>query len=202
MKLLGSLTSPYVRKTRIVLAEKKIECELVIDNGGPDGSGLAEHNPLCRIPVLLLEDGGSLFDSRVIVEYLDNLAPNNRLIPPTGRERTLIRRWEALCDGICDAAAATVMENRRPDGERSQSWIDRQRKVIDFSLAACASDLGEQAWCHGTAITLADIALGVTLGYLLFRFPDIDWRTQYPNLAKFYDKLMQRASFADTVPQG
>ncbi|MDP1654180.1 MAG: glutathione S-transferase N-terminal domain-containing protein [Rhodocyclaceae bacterium] len=202
MKLLGSLTSPYVRKTRIVLAEKKIDCELVIDNGGPDGSGLAEHNPLCRIPVLVLEDGGSLFDSRVIVEYLDNLAPNNRLIPPPGRERTLIRRWEALCDGICDAATSAVMESRRPDGERSQSWIDRQRKIIGFSLAACARDLGEQAWCHGTAITLADIALGSTLGYLVFRFPDINWRTPYPNLAKHYDKLMQRASFADTVPQG
>ena len=202
MKLLGSLTSPYVRKTRIVLAEKKIDCEFVIDNGGPDGSGLAEHNPLCRVPVLLLEDGGSLFDSRVIVEYLDNLAPNNRLIPPPGRERTLIRRWEALCDGICDAASSAVMESRRPAGEKSQNWIDRQRKVIDFSLAACARDLDEHAWCHGTAITLADIALGSTLGYLVFRFPDIDWRTPYPNLAKHYDKLMLRPSFVDTVPQG
>jgi glutathione S-transferase len=202
MKLLGSLTSPYVRKTRIVLAEKKIDCEFVIDNGGPDGSGLAAHNPLCRVPVLVLEDGGTLFDSRVVVEYLDNLAPNNRLIPPPGRERTLIRRWEALCDGICDAAAAAVMESRRPAGERSQSWIDRQRKVIDFALTACARDLGDQSWCHGTAITLADIALGGMLGYLLFRFPDIDWRTPYPNLAKHYDKLMLRPSFADTIPKG
>lgn len=202
MKLLGSLTSPYVRKTRIVLAEKKIDCEFVIDNGGPDGSGLAEHNPLCRIPVLLLDDGGSLFDSRVIVEYLDNLAPNNRLIPPPGRERTLIRRWEALCDGTLDAAVAAVMESRRPDGERSQGWIDRQRKVIAFALAACARDLDEHPWCHGTAITLADIALGSMLGYLVFRYPDIDWRGQYANLAKHYDKLMQRPSFADTVPQG
>lgn len=201
MKLLGSLTSPYVRKARIVLAEKKIECELVIDNGGPDGTGLADHNPLCRIPVLLFEDGSSLFDSRVIVEYLDNLAPNNRLIPPPGRERTQIRRWEALCDGTLDAAVAAVMENRRPAGERSQGLIDRQRKVIDFSLAACARDLNEHPWCHGTTITLADVALGSMLGYLVFRFPDIDWRTPYPNLAKHYDKLMQRPSFADSVPQ-
>ncbi len=200
MKLLGSLTSPYVRKTRIVLAEKKIECEFIIDNGGPDSTGLAEHNPLCRIPVLLLDDGSTLFDSRVIVEYLDNLAPNNRMIPPPGRERTLIRRWEALCDGICDAASSAVMEARRPEGEKSQAWIDRQRKVVDFSLVMCARDLGDQLWCHGTAISLADIALGGALGYLLFRFPDIDWRTPYPNLAKHYDKLMQRPSFAETVP--
>lgn len=202
MKLLGSLTSPYVRKARIVLAEKKIDCELVIDNGGPDGSGLVEHNPLCRVPVLLLDDGGSLFDSRVIVEYLDNLAPNNRLIPPPGRERTLIRRWEALCDGTCDAATSIMYEIKRPEGEQSPGWIGRQRKVIGFSLAACSRDLGEQPWCHGTGITLADIALGSMLGYLLFRFPDIDWRGQYANLAKHYDKLMQRPSFADTVPKG
>lgn len=202
MKLLGSLTSPYVRKARIVLAEKKIDCEFVIDNGGPDGSGLAAINPLCRVPVLVLEDGSSLFDSRVIVEYLDNLAPNSRLLPPPGRERTLIRRWEALCDGACDAAVAAVMEGRRPEGERSPSWIERQRQVIDFSLAACARDLGEQAWCHGTAITLADIALGSMLGYLRLRFPELDWRGRYPNLAKHYDKLMQRPSFAETVPVG
>jgi len=201
MKLLGTLTSPFVRKTRIVLAEKKIDCEFVIDNGGADGSGLAAHTPLCRIPVLLLDDGSSLFDSRVIVEYLDNLAPNNRLLPPPGRERTLIRRWEALCDGALDSAVSAVMESRRPNGERSQAWIDVQRKVIDLALVACARDLGEQAWCHGTAITLADVALGSMLGYLVFRFPEIDWRGQYEPLAKYYDKLMQRHSFAETMPQ-
>jgi len=202
MKLLGSLTSPYVRKTRIVLAEKKIECELVIDNGGPDGSGLAAHNPLCRVPVLILDDDSTLFDSRVIVGYLDNLAPNNRLIPAPSRARTLVRRWEALADGICDAASSAVMESRRPEGERSQGWIERQRKVIGFGLEACARELGEQVWCHGTRITLADIALGGMLGYLVFRFPDIDWRTPYPNLGRHYDKLLQRPAFADTVPQG
>ncbi len=200
MKLLGSPTSPYVRKTRIVLAEKKIECEFVIDNGGPDGSGLAAHNPLCRVPVLILDDDSTLFDSRVIVGYLDNLAPNNRLIPSVGRARTQVRRWEALTDGICDAAVAAVMESRRPDGERSRSWIDRQRMVIDGGLAACAREFGEQAWCHGTRITLADIGLGSMLGYLDLRFPDIDWRARHPHLAGHYDKLLQRPSFADTAP--
>lgn len=201
MKLLGTLTSPYVRKTRIVLAEKKIDLEFVIDNGGQDGSGLAEFNPLCRIPVLLLDDGGSLFDSRVIVEYLDNLAPNNRLIPPPGRERTLIRRWEALCDGTLDAAVAAVLENRRTKRERSQPAIERQLKVIDQALAACARDLGEHPWCHGTTITLADVALGSMLGYIAFRFPEVDWRGQHENLARHYDKLMQRPSFAETAPR-
>ncbi len=201
MKLIGTLTSPYVRKARIVLAEKKIDCDFVIDNGGPDGLGLAPFNPLCRVPVLVLDDGSSLFDSRVIVEYLDNLAPNNRLLPPPGRERTSIRRWEALCDGALDAAVAAVIESRRPEGEKNPGWIERQRKVIDLALAACAADLGESAWCHGTSITLADVALGSMLGYLSFRFPDIDWRTRHPQLARHYDKLMQRASFAETTPR-
>lgn len=201
MKLLGTLTSPYVRKARIVLAEKKIDCDFVIDNGGPDGTGLAPFNPLCRIPVLVLDDGSSLFDSRVIVEYLDNLAPNNRLLPPPGRERTAIRRWEALCDGALDAAVAAVMESRRPIGEKSQSWIERQRKVIDLALAACAADLGDAAWCHGMTITLADVALGSMLGYLSFRFPHLDWRTRHPQLARHYDKLMQRPAFAETAPR-
>lgn len=201
MKLLGSLTSPYVRKTRIVLAEKKIDCEFVVDNGGPEGYGLSAHNPLCRIPVLLLDDGSSLFDSRVIVEYLDNVAPNNRLIPPPGRERILVRRWEALADGICDAAVAAVMESRRPENQRNPGLIDRQRKVIELSLASAAADLGEHPWCLGTAITLADIALGTALGYLLLRQPDMPWRDRHPELARHYDKLMQRASFVETVPQ-
>lgn len=201
MKLLGSLTSPYVRKTRIVLAEKKIECEFVVDNGGPDGFGLAPHNPLCRIPVLVLDDGTSLFDSRVIVEYLDSVAPNNRLIPPPGRERILAKRWEALADGICDAAVAAVMEGRRPANQQNQDLIERQRKVIEFSLANCAEELNEQAWCFGTAISLADIALSTALGYLLFRQPEIDWRAAHPGLARHYEKLMQRPSFAETVPQ-
>lgn len=201
MKLLGSLTSPYVRKTRIVLAEKKIDCEFVVDNGGPDGSGLAAHNPLCRIPVLLLDDGSSLFDSSVIVEYLDNLAPNNRLIPPPGRARIAIKRWEALCGGTLDAAVSAVMEGRRPVQQKSQEWIDRQRQVIVLALAACAQELGEEPWCQGTGITLADIALGALLGYLDFRFADIDWRGGHANLAQHFDKLMQRPSFADTVPQ-
>jgi glutathione S-transferase len=202
MKLLGTLTSPYVRKTRVVLAEKKIECEFIIDSPWVDGNDISRHNPLGKVPVLILDDDSTLYDSRVIVEYLDNLAPNNRLIPAPGRERIQVKRWEALADGICDAAAAAFLEAKREGAQRSQEWLDRQRSKIDLGLAACAADLGEQPWCFGNAICLADIALGSALGYLLFRFPDLDWQTQHTNLAKLYDKLMQRQSFIDTVPQG
>jgi glutathione S-transferase len=201
MKLIGSLTSPYVRKTRIVLAEKKIECEFSVDATGDENS-VAPWNPLGRVPVLVLDDDTTLFDSRVIVEYLDNLAPNNRLIPPPGRERIAVRRWEALADGICDAATSAVMESRRSGAQQSAEWIERQRAAIGRGLAACAEELGEQPWCFGTAVSLADIAVGAMLGYLAFRFPDIDWRGQYPNLGRLHDKLMQRASFADTAPPG
>lgn len=201
MKLLGSLTSPYVRKTRIVLAEKKIDYEFVPESLAGESTSIARHNPLGKVPVLVLDDDQSIFDSRVIVEYLDSLAPNNRLIPASGRQRILVKRWEALCDGICDAAVAVVVEGKRPADHQSHEWTQLHRGKIDRALALAAADFGEKNWCHGTGITLADIALGTALGYLNFRLPDIDWRTRHAHLAKLYDKLMQRASFAETVPQ-
>lgn len=201
MKLIGSLTSPYVRKVRIVLAEKKIDYDLVLDSPWESTSRVGEKNPLGKVPVLLLDDDTTLFDSRVITEYLDNVTPNNRLIPATGRERTQVKRWEALADGICDAAAAIVLENRRPEAQRSEAWLGRQREKILRGVEEAAEELGEQNWCHGNSLTLADIALGVALGYLTFRITNFDWREAHPNLARLHDKLMQRASFADTVPR-
>lgn len=200
MKLVGSYTSPYVRKTRVVLAEKKIDCEFVIDSPWTDSSGVPDLNPLGKIPVLVLDDDTCLFDSRVIVEYLDGVAPNNKLLPAPARERALVKRWEALADGLIDAAVAILLEGRRADGERSEGWIARQQLKIERALAALAADLGDDAWCHGTAISLADIAVGCALGYLDFRQPALDWRGTHANLARLQDKLLQRASFSDTVP--
>jgi glutathione S-transferase len=201
MKLIGSLTSPYVRKARIVLAEKKVEYDLVLDSPWLDNTSVPQHNPLGKVPVLLLDDDSTLYDSRVIVEYLDTVSPNNRLIPSSGRERITVKRWEALADGVLDAAVAALLESRRPKGEKSNAWIKRQRGKVVAGLQAMADDLGEHPWCHGSAFSLADITIGTTLGYLEFRFPDIDWRETHGNLAKLYAKLMQRQSFIDTVPQ-
>lgn len=201
MKLIGSLTSPFVRKVRVVLAEKKIDADLVIDSPWADDTHVPQFNPLGKVPVLVLDDDMRLFDSRVIVEYLDHAAPNNRLLPVPNRERIAVRRWEALADGICDAAANVFLEARRPDGERSEAWIARQRAKVTAALQSAAEELGTNAWCLGNAFTLADIAMGCALGYLAFRFPDIDWRAAHPNLAGLHDKLMRRPSFADTVPQ-
>ena len=200
MKLIGSLTSPYVRKIRIVLAEKKIDYDLVLDSPWVEANQVAALNPLGKVPVLVLEDASTLYDSRVIAEYLDTVAPNNRLIPSSGRERISVKRWEALADGVLDAAVAAFLESRRPDGERSPSWIDRQRGKIAQALQAMSDELGEQSWCHGNTLSLADIAVGCALGYVSFRLTDIPWGKRYPNLAHLYEKLMQRSAFAETVP--
>lgn len=202
MKLIGSHTSPYVRKIRIVLAEKKIDYDLVLDSPWAEGSQAATLNPLGKVPVLVLDDESNLYDSRVIAEYLDTVAPNNRLIPASGRQRISVKRWEALADGLLDAAVAAFLESRRSDGERSASWIERQRGKVEQALKAMSAELGESPWCHGTGLSLADIAVGCALGYVSFRLGDIRWREEYPNLAQLYDKLMQRQAFVDTVPQG
>ena len=200
MKLIGSHTSPFVRKVRIVLAEKKIEYEFVIDSPWLADSKVPDINPLGKIPVLMLDDETPLFDSRVIVEYIDNVTPNNKLFPAPNRERTEVKRWEALADGVCDAAVAALLEGKRAKKEQSADWIARQRGKVIRGLEFMAEELGDKSFCMGTHISMADIAVGTALGYLNFRFPDIDWRNAHPNLAKLYDKLLQRPSFADTVP--
>ncbi len=202
MKLIGSLTSPYVRKVRIVLAEKKIEYEFVLDSPWSPESTVPNINPLGKIPVLVLDDETPLFDSRVISEYLDNVAPNNKLMPAPNRERTEVKRWEALADGVCDAAALLFLEKKRPAKQQSADWISRQENKIINGVDYMAKELGENACCIGMHFSLADIAAVCALGYLAFRFPEIDWSEKHPNLARLYNKLMLRPSFADTVPQG
>ena len=201
MKLIGSLTSPFVRKVRVVLAEKKIECGFEIDSPWTPESNVPNLNPLGKIPVLALDEDIVLFDSRVISEYLDNVAPNNKLMPAPNRERTEVKRWEALADGICDAAALAYLETKRPEAQQSADWIARQKDKIVRGVEYMAKQLGDGQWCVGTHFTLADIAAGCALGYLAFRFPEIEWQGKYPKLAHLYDRLMQRSAFAETAPK-
>ena len=200
LKLIATLTSPYARKVRIALAEKKIECELALDSPGTAGSTVEAFNPLGKIPVLALDDGTRLFDSRVIVEYLDTVSPVSRLIPEPSRQRIAVRRWEALADGVCDAAGVINTERRRPQRQQSSEAIARQQDKIRRGLAEMARELDERPWCNGEGYSLADIAAGCALGYLDLRFPEIDWRGAHPNLARLAEKLAARPSFADTVP--
>jgi len=200
MKLIGSHSSPYTRKVRIVLAEKKIEVEFVIDSPWLPESQIPTINPLGKIPVLVLDDETPLFDSRVIVEYIDNVTPNNKLFPAPNRERTEVKRWEALADGVCDAAVAALLESRRPKGQKSSDWIARQQEKVSRSLAFMSAELADKPFCMGTHFSMADIAVGTALGYLSFRFPEIAWQETHANLGKLHGKLLQRPSFADTRP--
>ena len=203
MKLIGALTSPYVRKVRVVMAEKKLDYEFVTENVWAADTQINDFNTLGKVPCLVMEGSEALHDSRVIVEYLDTLSPVGKLIPPVGRERAEVKTWEALSDGVLDASILARLEATwagRSEAERSQAWIDRQLGKVQAALRAMSQGLADKPFCAGIHFSLADIAVGCTLGYLDFRFPQLDWRTPHPNLARLYDKLMQRASFSDTLP--
>jgi glutathione S-transferase len=200
LRLIASKTSPYARKVRVALAEKKIECEMVEMSAWDAGNPVHGVSPLGKLPVLLLDDGTNLFDSRVIVEYLDLVSPVSRLIPEPARQRIHVRRWEALADGVSDATALIVIERRRPAGLQSEDWIARQHRKIAEGVAEMSRELGDKAWCSGESYSLADIATGCALGYLDLRYAELDWRGQYDNLARLFDKLMKRPSFVDSRP--
>lgn len=203
MKLIGSVTSPYVRKVRIVMAEKKLDYQFVTEDVWSASTHIHASNPLGKVPCLIMEGHEAVFDSRVIVEYLDTLSPVGKLIPASGRERAEVKTWEALADGLLDAALLARMEAvwpERKDSERSQAWIDRQLDKIQHAMQAMSNGLGDKPYCSGIHLSLSDIAVGCAVGYLDFRFPQIDWRTPYPNLHKLYDKLSQRPSFAESLP--
>jgi glutathione S-transferase len=203
MKLIGSLTSPYVRKVRVVMAEKKLDYQLELEDVWAADSTILKSNPLGKVPCLVMDGAEAVFDSRVIVEYLDTLSPVGRLIPERGRARTEVRTWEALADGVVDAAILARLEKTwsgRTDAQRCDAWVDRQMDKITASLSAMGQGLGDKPFCAGIHITLADIAVGCALGYLDFRFPQIDWRGPYPNLARLVAKLALRQSFVDTLP--
>ncbi len=202
MKLIGSLTSPYVRKVRVVMAEKKLDCQFVTEDPWNEDVVL-KSNPLGKVPCLVLDGGEAVFDSRVIVEYLDTLSPVGKLIPPSGRERVEVRTWEALGDGLMDAAVLARLEATwagRSAGERSQAWIDRQMSRVASTLKAMSQGLGDKPFCAGNHFTLADVATGCALAYLDFRFAQLDWRSDYPNLKRLHDKLAARPSFIDSAP--
>lgn len=198
LTLISSATSPFARKVRVVLAEKKIEYELVETSPWDVESVVHAANPLGKVPVLTLDDGTQLFDSRVIAEYIDGVSPVSRLIPEPSRQRIAVRKWEALADGISEALVLSVLEGKRPVSKRNVESIARQRRKIDAGVAEMASELADRTWCNGDAYTLADIATGCTLGYLDLRLADFDWRDRYPNLAKLAERLGKRPAFIET----
>lgn len=202
MKLIGTLTSPFVRKVRIVAIEKHIELEFVVDIPWNSETKVSEFNPLGKVPVLVLDDGATLFDSRVIAEYLDTVTPVSRLIPEGNRQRIAVKRWEALADGVTDSAALIFIERaQRAPEQQSQGWIARQEQSVMHGLQAMSEELAEKKWCTGDLMNLSDITVGCALGYLDFRFPEIHWRESHLNLAKLADRLNELPPFKDTLPK-
>ncbi len=187
----------------MVMGEKRLDYQLVLEDVWADETTIMQSNPLGKVPCLVMEGGEAMFDSRVIVEYLDTLSPVGKLIPQQSRERAEVKTWEALADGVMDAGVLWRLEAtwpHRAEGERSQAWIARQRSKVLAGIGAMAKGLGDKPFCSGVHLSLSDIAVGCALGWVGFRFPEIDWRNDHSNLSRLHDKLLQRPSFADSQP--
>jgi len=200
VKLYGSLTSPYVRKVRILLKEKGIPCEfVVVDPWAPD-TVVPDMNPLGKVPILEMDDGQILFDSSVIVEYLDQLK-GDPLIPPAGQRRWEVLRLQALSQGILDAVVTRLLETRRPAAQQSAETIKRQEEKVDHALAYAGRIERGPAYLFDDRFSFADLTLAVALEYIDFRYT-VDWRKQHIRLAVWLAGIMTRPSFAETEPPG
>ena len=201
MKLLGTHSSPYVRKVRIAFEEKHIQYDYVIAPPADPNSGVSKYNPLGKIPVLICDDGKCIYDSSVIVEYLDALGGPPKLIPDSFVDYIQVKRWQALGDGIVDSAILISRNQRQPPAMRqSADWHLSQQKKIDAGLATMESELDSRTFCYGNTFTLADIACGMVLGYLDHALPRLDWRNSFLRLKKHAKRLAERASFRNTLP--
>jgi glutathione S-transferase len=201
VKLVASLTSPFARKIRIMLLEKSIACELQVDIPWNSDTHVPDHNPLGKVPVLITDNGDAVYDSRVIAQYLDTLPAMPKLIPDDPVARIAVLRWEALADGISDAAALIFLErHRRTPAQQNEDWVTRQSLKIKQGLAEMERLLYGYSWCAGEKFSLADIAVGCALGYLTLRAPERTWRSQHPTLAALADTLAMRHSFQQTMP--
>jgi glutathione S-transferase len=198
MKLYGSLTSPYVRKVRVLLREKNLPCEFVVADAWAADSPIPPLNPLGKVPVLVLDNGEALFDSPVIIEYLDSLK-TPALLPASGDARWQALRWLALADGIQDAAATRFLETRRPAPQQSTENIQRQEGKIARALEYAERHLGNGPWLMSDRFTLADLAMTVALEYTDFRYPH-DWRSRHPRLGAWHAGIGARPSFVETRP--
>ena len=201
MKLITSLLSPFGRKVRIVLAEKKIDFELVLAQPGVDDELIQSYNPLGKVPVLVVDDGRIIYDSSVIAEHLDYLSPVCRLYPNDHRPMMSAKRSEALADGICDAAVAIMLELRRIKKLQSSEWIAKQQGKINRGLAALESQMQDKRWLVGDAYSIADVSVICALDYLDLRQPATQWALHYPNLQQFYLRLQDRPALQETKPK-
>jgi len=200
MKLIIATPSPFARKARVALLEKDIAFHTIVDNPWLRGARAHAYNPLGKIPILMLDDGRVLHDSKVIVDYVDTLGRAPQLIPSELGPRIEHKQLEALADGVCDAVVLTVLELTRPAAAQSADWLARQRSKIEAGVAQCEQLIGQQDWFVGARFGLADICVGCMLGYLDLRLPDFDWRKRSPKLTAFFSRIAARPSFSATAP--
>ncbi|HRK18899.1 MAG TPA: glutathione S-transferase N-terminal domain-containing protein [Hyphomicrobiaceae bacterium] len=200
MKLLIAAPSPYARKARVALHERGIAFTEEVTIPWNKGTTAPDHNPLGKIPVLILDDGRAIYDSRVIVEYVDTLPGSTRLIPDHPAQRIQVKLIEAIADGVADAIVLILIESRRKANLQSRDWVARQRSKVDAGMAELSRQLGEQAYYVGDRFTLADIAAGAVLAYAALRYPDSDWATRFPNLEAYSARMEARSSFEKTRP--
>lgn len=202
MKLLGSPGSPYARKARIAMIEKKVNCEFVPDRPSNPGSQVPKYNPLSKVPVLVLDNDKGMIDSSVIVEYFDGIGNGPKLIPEAFNERIAVRQWEALGDGIVDAIVALTHDSRyTPTCDANADWYQKQLRKIEGGLSAAQRDIGDNEFCIGNVFSLADICIGMALGYMDRAYAGYDWRSKYPGLKQYGEKLYSRPSFTATLPK-
>lgn len=200
IQLLGGLASPFTRKVRIAFAEKNIPFEHIKASAAGEENPVLPHNPLGKIPVIVVDGKKDIYDSSVILEYIDTLSSAPMLFPPVGMDRVEVKRWESLGDGICDAGVAFMGEKRRTEN-RSQEYMDRQFNKVRRGIETAARELGEREFCFGNRFSAADIALGMALGYIPFRIPEYEWPKLFPNLKAYNERLLKRPAFASTVPR-
>ena len=199
-KLISATPSPYARKVRIALAEKRLPFELLTEVPWDHTTSTPKYNPLEKLPVLILEDGSSVYESSFILQYLEWTFPETPLLPAEIDGKIAARRLEVLCDGICDAVVLIFFERMRAEDSRSPEWQARQRRKVDGGVREMARLVGDRTFSVGDRFSLGDIAVGTALGYLSVRFAEFDWRSQYPNLQAFSARLEARPSFANSVP--
>jgi glutathione S-transferase len=201
MKILGTPGSPFARKVRIFAIEKGIDFDYVVDRPSTPGSRVPELNPLGKIPVLVLDDGEAIYDSVVIVDYLESIKRDPQLIPKDLRGRIAVRRWEALGDGIAEATINLSHQyGPMEDAEKRAAWNPRQQAKIERALSLIERTVAGREWLHGEGFTLADVAAGMALGYVDHALPGFGRNKRFPRLSSYFDRLMTRASFRTTAP--
>ena len=205
LRLISATPSPYARKVRIALAEKNIPFELITEVPWDKTTVTPQYNPLEKLPVLILEDGKSVYESHFILEYIDAKYQDSFPLLPRGHrqvdERLFARQVEVVADGICDALVLLFFEKQRGEEKASEEWMARQQRKVDGGLNALVAWIGDdkEYFVNGT-FGLADIAVGSVLGYLKIRFPEHSWQGMHPSLAAYSERLERRQSFKDTIP--